>query len=111
VTCDWIRKKKIQGDGEFDDAVRLDSVEPGAPTAPNEAERPDERLVGEELGERIKTALGELSEEHRAVVLLKEVDGLKYHEIAEAVGCSTGTVMSRLHYARKKLRGLLGDLA
>jgi RNA polymerase sigma-70 factor (ECF subfamily) len=40
---------------------------------------------------------------------MKEIDGMQYHEIAESLGCSIGTVMSRLFYARKKLQNLLKD--
>ena len=48
--------------------------------------------------------------EHRAVILLKEIDGHQYNEIAEIIGISIGTVMSRLFYARKKLQSLLKDV-
>jgi RNA polymerase sigma-70 factor (ECF subfamily) len=41
---------------------------------------------------------------------MKEIDGLSYQEIADAAGCSLGTVMSRLFYARKRLQTLLADL-
>jgi RNA polymerase sigma-70 factor (ECF subfamily) len=41
---------------------------------------------------------------------MKEIDEMQYHEIAEALGCSIGTVMSRLFYARKKLQNLLRDV-
>ena len=51
-----------------------------------------------------------LSPEQRAVILMKEIEGMQYHEIAEALGCSIGTVMSRLFYARKKLQTLLRDV-
>jgi RNA polymerase sigma-70 factor (ECF subfamily) len=71
---------------------------------------PDEALSHKELGERIREALEALSPEHRAVILLKELDGMTYQEIAESVGCSVGTVMSRLFYARKRLQVLLADL-
>jgi RNA polymerase sigma-70 factor, ECF subfamily len=63
-----------------------------------------------ELSERIKQALEELTPEHRAVILLREVEGLSYDEISEALNCPRGTVMSRLHYARGKLRVILKDL-
>lgn len=52
----------------------------------------------------------ELSPEHRAVILAKELDGLSYQEIADSIGCSIGTVMSRLFYARKRLQSLLQDV-
>jgi RNA polymerase sigma-70 factor, ECF subfamily len=64
-----------------------------------------------ELSARLSKALEELTPEHRAVILLREVEGLSYDEISEVLQCPRGTVMSRLHYARNRLRGLLKDLA
>lgn len=56
---------------------------------------------------RVQRALGRLSDEHRAVITLREIDGLSYDEIADVVGVSRGTVMSRLFYARKALDAAL----
>jgi len=64
-----------------------------------------------ELSGRLKQALGELTPEHRAVILLREVEGLSYDEISEVLQCPRGTVMSRLHYARGRLREILKDVA
>jgi len=86
------------------DAGRID---PGAPTAPKQEKRPDEALEQSELQRQIEDAIGKLSEEHRDVILLREVQGLDYKEIAEVTGNSLGTIMSRLHYARKKLQSYL----
>ena len=63
-----------------------------------------------EIQGRIDAAIRQLSPEHRAVILMKEIEGMQYHEIAESLGCSIGTVMSRLFYARKKLQNLLRDV-
>ncbi|MGH8013989.1 MAG: sigma-70 family RNA polymerase sigma factor [Candidatus Binataceae bacterium] len=63
-----------------------------------------------ELSQRIQAALKELTPEHRTVILLREVEGLSYDEISEVLQCPRGTVMSRLHYARGRLRGILKDL-
>ncbi len=63
-----------------------------------------------ELNQRIRAALDELTPEHRTVILLREVEGFSYDEIAEIVECPRGTVMSRLHYARTRLRSLLKDV-
>jgi RNA polymerase sigma-70 factor, ECF subfamily len=63
-----------------------------------------------EISERLSKALEELTPEHRTVILLREVEGLSYDEISEVLQCPRGTVMSRLHYARNRLRGLLKDL-
>jgi RNA polymerase sigma-70 factor (ECF subfamily) len=71
--------------------------------------RPDQALVNSELGERINAALATLNAEHRETILLRDVQGFDYKEIAKAMDCSLGTVMSRLYYARKKLQALLSD--
>jgi RNA polymerase sigma-70 factor (ECF subfamily) len=63
-----------------------------------------------EIRSQIDKAIAQLSPEHRAVILMKEIEDMQYHEIAEALGCSIGTVMSRLFYARKKLQSLLKDV-
>lgn len=109
VTYDWLRKQRIRAEGEFDETIQT-FMDPDARTAPKAQPSPDEKLSHTEIRERIEDALQQLSPEHRAVILLKEVDGHQYNEIAEIVGCSIGTVMSRLFYARKKLQSLLKDL-
>lgn len=63
-----------------------------------------------ELGRRIFEAIDGLTPNHRAVILLREVEGLSYEEIASTLEISLGTVMSRLHYARKKLQARLEEL-
>ncbi len=60
-----------------------------------------------EIREHVNAALAQLSPEHRAVVVLKELEDLQYHEIAETLNLSMGTVMSRLFNGRKKLRSIL----
>ena len=67
-------------------------------------------LSRKELQKRIFAALDDLPEEHREVVLLREIEGLSYKEIAEVLDIPEGTVMSRLFYARKKLQVALKDL-
>jgi RNA polymerase sigma-70 factor (ECF subfamily) len=57
-----------------------------------------------ELRERLVSAINDLTPEHKAVIIFRAVEGLSYRDIAEILGCSEGTVMSRLHYARKKLQ-------
>ncbi len=71
---------------------------------------PTERLERGELRQRIDQALSQLSHEHRTVLVLHEFEEMEYKEIAKTVGCSMGTVMSRLFYARRKLAALLADL-
>ncbi len=62
-----------------------------------------------ELRERVRQAVDELTPDHRAVILLREVEGLSYEEISQVMQCSKGTVMSRLHYARQKLQAQLKE--
>jgi RNA polymerase sigma-70 factor (ECF subfamily) len=68
---------------------------------------PTERLERAELRARIDRALGQLSYEHRTVLILHEFEELEYKEIAKKMQCSIGTVMSRLFYARRKMANLL----
>jgi RNA polymerase sigma-70 factor, ECF subfamily len=111
VTIDHMRKKQIKGGGaEFDDRIQLKEIEPAAKTAPKADELPFERMERRELRQKIDNAIAQLTPEHRAVILMKETEDMQYHEIAEALGCSIGTVMSRLFYARKRLQNLLKDV-
>jgi len=71
---------------------------------------PTAGLERAELRQRIDRALGLLSYEHRTVLVLHAFDEMEYKEIAKTMGCSIGTVMSRLFYARRKMAALLSDL-
>jgi RNA polymerase sigma-70 factor, ECF subfamily len=71
---------------------------------------PFEQTQSREIGERVAAAVNELTPDHKAVILLREVEGLSYEEISRVMQCSKGTVMSRLHYARKKLQKKLQDI-
>ncbi len=107
TAIDWVRKKANRPSMAYEDAIAQDDSAQ-LPTA--RIEGPEGAMRNLEIKERIDAALDELSPEHRAVITLKEVEGLSYNEIAEAVGCSIGTVMSRIHYARKHLQSLLSDI-
>lgn len=107
---DWLRRKRPEAGGELNDEIFGDAgIDPASRTTPVGERQPDEAMAGSELRERIEEALQELSADHRQAVLLKDVHGLAYKEIAEVMDCSIGTVMSRLFYARKKLQELLKD--
>ena len=62
-----------------------------------------------ELQEKLNAALQKLSEPHRAVVVMHDVQGLTHADIAKALNCSEGTVRSRLFYARQQMQGILAD--
>lgn len=87
------------GDGVMSRAVMLALTEPVST-----AERPL-------LAQEIERALEELPEDYRTVVLLADVEELSYREIADVVGCPIGTVMSRLHRARRVLQTRLLEQA
>jgi RNA polymerase sigma-70 factor (ECF subfamily) len=70
---------------------------------------PVEGLSRRELRERIDAALAKLSDKHRTVIVLYEFEQIEYREIAEKMGTSIGTVMSRLFYARKRMASLLKE--
>ena len=70
---------------------------------------PTEGLERKELRARIDRALGQLSHEHRTVLILHEFEDLEYKEIAKRMQCSIGTVMSRLFYARRKKANLMAS--
>jgi RNA polymerase sigma-70 factor (ECF subfamily) len=111
VTIDWLRKRQIKAGGaEFDDSIQLKEIEPASKTVPKADPLPHQRMERSEIRARIDKAIAQLSPEHRAVILMKEIEEMQYHEIAESLGCSIGTVMSRLFYARKKLQNTLKDV-
>jgi RNA polymerase sigma-70 factor (ECF subfamily) len=110
VAIDALRKRHIEGGTEFDDQIGLRNIEPAATTAPKAEMQPAENISDKEIRSRIDDAISRLSHEHRAVIVMREIDGLEYLEIAQQMGCSVGTVMSRLFYARKKLQTLLKDV-
>lgn len=62
-----------------------------------------------ELGEKLNAAMLSLSEEHRAVVAMHDIQGMPHEEIARVLNCNPGTVRSRLYYARQQLQALLSD--
>jgi RNA polymerase sigma-70 factor (ECF subfamily) len=86
--------------------------EPGVPQGveppdPSELSRPGHALEQQEQERRIQRALSRLSPEHRAVLILKDMEGQKYEAMAEVLQVPIGTIRSRLHRARLELRELL----
>ena len=74
---------------------------------PDIQQDPTRQAERNELQEWVTQAVNSLSIKHRAVVILHELEGLSHPQIADILDCSEGTVRSRLHYARKRLRVLL----
>lgn len=110
VVYDWSRRKKHEIAGELNDEIfDNERIDPAAIAIPHVGGSPDVQMALGELKEKIEAALSKISPEHREIVILKDVQGLAYKEIADVVGCTIGTVMSRLFYARQKLQALLKD--
>jgi RNA polymerase sigma-70 factor (ECF subfamily) len=70
---------------------------------------PAEDVRRAEIGARLQAALDALPPYHRAVIVLREVEGMSYEEMAQAMAVSKGTIMSRLFHARQKLQRALAD--
>jgi RNA polymerase sigma-70 factor (ECF subfamily) len=109
LAIDYLRKRRGQR-VEFDDA-RANGEEDGADPTGLSPRRlgfdPHRALEDQELRGQLERSLAQLSPAHRAVLVLREVEGLSYQEMADVVGCSIGTIMSRLFHARKKMQTLL----
>jgi RNA polymerase sigma-70 factor (ECF subfamily) len=90
----------MQADGADDD-VYFDSAD--------ERENPEEVLVNNSLSEAMEWALSTLSDEHRTLVVLADIQGLPYAEISEIIGAPVGTIRSRLHRIHKTLRARLTE--
>jgi RNA polymerase sigma-70 factor, ECF subfamily len=94
-------------------SASLDAARENAGHEPIDAHPASEPSHSIEVSERqalVRAALAELSEEYRTVLVLKEMEDLRYEEIAEIVGCPIGTVRSRIHRARSELREKLAVL-
>jgi RNA polymerase sigma-70 factor, ECF subfamily len=95
--------------------LSLDATEPAEaspPPTPDGAptDQPFARARDAEIARRLNEAIQELTPDHRAVILLRELEGLSYEEISQVLECPKGTVMSRLHYARRQLQARLKGL-
>jgi RNA polymerase sigma-70 factor (ECF subfamily) len=108
LAIDHLRKAKRAQQVDFNDAIAHlegegkvgeDSLLPRILGAD-----PGKSLVRKEMREHIRIALASLSDNHRAVLVMRELEGLSYEQMAEAMKCSKGTIMSRLFHARKNMQ-------
>ncbi|MCO4773287.1 MAG: sigma-70 family RNA polymerase sigma factor [Deltaproteobacteria bacterium] len=108
LAIDFQRKAHRKRETTFE-SVKLGPNEISA-TGPRPMGNPSLVLEEKQLGETIQLAIEQLPADQKTAVILREIQGLSYKEIAETMGCAEGTVMSRLFYARKKLQELLKDV-
>ena len=102
----WWRRRGRSGQISLDEHVR----QHGEWVLGADASTPDHELARKELAARLLTALQRLPFDQRTAILLREIEGLRYDEIADALGLAVGTVKSRLTRARQALRAELADL-
>ncbi|MEM6954160.1 MAG: sigma-70 family RNA polymerase sigma factor [Myxococcota bacterium] len=112
LSIDHVRRKKRGRDVDYDDGVQRGAEEvagDGAIVPSMLGANPRRTVLRKELSEAIQAALQELPEHHRAVILLREVEGMSYEEMARILEVPKGTIMSRLFHARRKMQESLGE--
>ncbi len=112
VAIDAVRRERSAQKDDVDE-VRESDLEGGGEgiLATSLGTNPHENAVRREMLGKIQEALGQLPEKHRTILVLREVEGLSYEELAERLAIHKGTVMSRLFHARKKMQALLAGYA
>lgn len=105
----FVKKRKRRG------ALSLDNIDLGLERDPAlvnlaSADTPERRTNLTEIQEKLNKALQTLSDKHRAVVVMHDIEGMPHNDIADVMGCFPGTVRSRLYYARQQLQAELADL-
>lgn len=105
LSIDTLRDKSRRDQVDLDESKKVEQAleaEGG-----RENHHPGEHADRKELAAVIQAALAKLTEKHRAIIVLREIEGLSYEEMADVLGISKGTVMSRLFHARQNLQALL----
>ncbi len=111
LAIDHVRRRRNAKGMEYDDRIgRDEDVAGDGALLPRILDaNPAKTVIRRELLDRITAALAELPEYHRAVILLREVEGMSYEEMAQVLDVPKGTIMSRLFHARKKMQASLSD--
>ena len=106
LAIDLLRRPSRR-DAEIEESDNLDTMEPLF--GEFRLEDPGQTLGRRQLADRIGQALEALPPYHRGVIVMREIEGMSYEEMAEAMDVSKGTIMSRLYHARRKLQKALYD--
>jgi RNA polymerase sigma-70 factor (ECF subfamily) len=104
LAIDCLRRRRRGDPTVYDDRLAVPEDGGEGLAAPDD---PETALGTRQVRSLLSRGIQALPPAHRAVLILREIEGLSYDEIARAVGCSLGTVMSRLFYARRKLQKAL----
>jgi RNA polymerase sigma-70 factor, ECF subfamily len=112
-TCiDVLRRRGITSSDsvEYDDSVQMDLSEASLGMLSSQVDTsPARSALRRELGEKLEEALAQLPEKHRAILVLRELEGMSYEDLARTLEIPKGTVMSRLFHARSKVQRLLAS--
>ena len=112
LAIDAVRKERRSQKDDVEDLHDVDLGDAGEGILSSSlGQNPAENLLRRELAGRMEAALAELPVIHREILVLREVEGLSYEELAARLGIQKGTVMSRLFHARKKMQAALADYA
>jgi RNA polymerase sigma-70 factor (ECF subfamily) len=113
ICIDVLRRKgSAKGDDhvEFDESVKFDTSEANIGALGTRlGTNPQKSALRRELADRITAAIQQIPEAHRQILLLREVEGMSYEELARTLNIPKGTVMSRLFHARLKMQKILGE--
>lgn len=111
ICIDHLRRKgSAKGDEavEFDEAVAMDTSEANLGALGSKlGTNPQKSALRKELAEKIAGAFEQIPEAHRQILLLREVEGMSYEDLARVLKIPKGTVMSRLFHARLKMQKIL----
>jgi len=112
LAIDTVRKERRSQKDDVDELHDVDLGDAGEGILSSAlGQDPRENLLRRELAGRMEEALATLPVIHREILVLREVEGLSYEELAARLGIQKGTVMSRLFHARKKMQAALADYA
>ena len=109
MTLTHLKKKRARKFFSFDQILSSEISNKEIASLSSKETSSVKKTLLNELHEKLNEALSKLSDKHRTIVVLFEIDGLNHKEIASIMKCTEGTVRSRLHYAKLQLQSLLGD--
>jgi RNA polymerase sigma-70 factor (ECF subfamily) len=109
LTLTYLKKRKIRQFFSFDQASEDGGISKDLDAVSSTSCTSIKKALNNELHEKLNEALSKLSDKHRTIVVLFEIDGLGHKEIAKIMKCTEGTVRSRLFYAKQQLQSYLSE--
>jgi len=104
LAIDSLRRRRVSGTAAYDDTRAVPEDLEAEPVTPDD---PATALESKQVRALLARGIAQLPPAQRAVLVLREIEGMTYEEISRAIGCTLGTVMSRLFYARRRLQQVL----